>query len=230
MNKIKSTFLPLLVILGFLGALHTGDVSAQWSGGLEGGTVFRDDGSATRLRLKLQNPVKPFSHYIYADWLRTEDGENSYEAGYMPRYWLTEQLYGFGEASLRVDKPLSIDTQQLFIVGAGYQLVATETQSIWIEAGAGSRQTEFLNGSDTDDTLGLLRAGFRQTLSDLLRIELDFDHVDGESLTESTAEAGVAVRIPGGAMKLSYRTRRLEPDGGEVIEDDDSFISFSYGF
>lgn len=220
---IPAAILPLMSLVPL-------DTFAQWSGGLEGGTVFRDEGQATRLRLKLQNPTRPLSQYVYLDWLRTNDGDNAYEAGYLPRYWFSNNVYAFGEASLRVDRPVQIDGQQLFIAGAGYQISNSREQSLWAEVGAGARNTQFLDDSESDDTLFLVRAGFHQILSELLRLELDFDLVDGESLTETTAEAGIAVRIPGGAVKFSYRTRRLEPDGAEAIEDDDTFVSFSYGF
>lgn len=211
-------------------ALAPVSTHAAWSGGLEGGTVFRDEGQATRLRLKLQNPVRPFSQYVYLDWLRTNDGDNAYEAGYLPRYWFSEKIYGFSEASLRVDRPVQIDSQQLFIVGAGYQLTSSREQSLWAEAGVGFRDTTFLDDSESDDTLALVRAGFHQILTELFRLELNFDLVDGESLTETTAEAGISVRIPTGAIKFSYRARRLDPDGGETIDDEDTFVSFSYGF
>lgn len=228
LKTICCTILPTVLLPLF--SLVPLSAHAQWTGGVEGGTVFRDEGQATRLRLKLQNPVRPLSQYVYVDWLRTNDGDNAYEAGYLPRYWFGEKIYGFGEASLRVDRPVQIDRQQLFIVGAGYQLSNTKEQSLWAEAGAGIRNTRFLDDNESDDTLMLIRAGFHQILSELFRLELNFDLVDGESLTETTAEAGIAVRIPTGAIKFSYRARRLEPDAGEAIDDDDTFVSFSYGF
>lgn len=203
---------------------------AEWTGGVEGGTVIRDDGSATRLRFKAANNSRPLSHYLYADWLRTDDGENSYALGYNPRYWINQQLYAFGEARARVDKPLSIDSEQLFVAGVGYQVIASQTTSLWGEAGVGQRSTEFSDNSDNSEMLGIVRAGFYQVLADLLRFEADVDVVSGETLTETTAEAGVAIRVAGGAMKLSYRTRQLKPDGGETVSDSDSFVSFTYGF
>ena len=118
----------------------------------------------------------------------------------------------------------------MFILGAGYQLSASPQQSLYFEAGAGVRNTQFSNDTENDDTLTLFRAGFYQTLSSLFRLELDFDLVDGETLTETTAEAGIAIRVPGGAVKFSYRARTLDPEGGESIEDEDTFVSFSYGF
>ena len=62
---------------------------AQWSGGIEGGQVLRDDGTATRLRLRANNSSRPLSHFIYADWIRADTGGNIYEVGYRPRYWLS---------------------------------------------------------------------------------------------------------------------------------------------
>jgi len=74
---------------------------AQWNGGVEGGTVFRDGGTATRLRLK------------------ADKSENIYEIGYRPRYWFTNKFYSFGEGSIRVDRPLLIDSQTLIVGGIG---------------------------------------------------------------------------------------------------------------
>ncbi len=212
---------------------------AQWNGGVEGGTVFRDGGTATRLRLKADKNVRPLSHFIYADWIRADGGENIYEIGYRPRYWFTNKFYSFGEGSIRVDRPLLIDSQTLIVGGIGYSLFSSPDKSLFVEAGLGARRTEFLesdglatglSGSDTNDTLSLLRASYRQILSDLLRLEFDLDFFDGDSLRQTVAEAGISARIPGGAIKYSYRIRRVDPDDGASVEDDDSFVSFTYGF
>jgi len=44
--------------------------SAEWQGGIEGGTEIRESGAATRLTLTLSNNVRPLSHHISADWIR----------------------------------------------------------------------------------------------------------------------------------------------------------------
>jgi len=204
---------------------------AEWSGGVEGGTVFRDEGRATRFRLQAQNPDRPFSQFVYLDWLRTSGGGNAYELGYRPRYWIGENLYIFGEGSVRVDSTIAIDNEALLVGGLGYSLVSTPQTQLWVEAGAGSRNTEFESGiEDTSDTFGLVRAAFSRVLADLLRLEIDVDAIQGETLLETSVEAGISIRIPAGAVKLSYRVRRLEPEEGETIDDEDSFVSFTYGF
>ena len=204
---------------------------ADWSGGIEGGTVFRDEGQATRFRLKAQNPDRPFSQFVYLDWLRINGGGNAYEIGYRPRYWIGQNLYVFGEGSVRVDSTIDIDNEALLLGGLGYSLLSTPQTQLWVEAGAGSRNTEFEGGiEDTTDTFGIVRAAFSQVLGNLLRFEVDLDAIQGETLLETSAEAGISIRIPAGSVKFSYRARRLEPDEGETIDDEDSFVSFSYGF
>ncbi len=208
---------------------------AQWTGGIEGGTVFRDEGSATRLRLRAENQSRPLSHFVYVDWIRPDSGSNAFELGYRPRYWFSTQFYGFGEASIRTDRPILIDRQLLLIGGLGYSVISTPEQALFVEAGVGTRDTELVDidnnpQEDLSETLTLLRAGYRQVLSDLFQLEFDVDVFDGESLRQTLLEAGISVRIPGGAVKFSYRARRIEPDGGETLNDDDSFVSFTYGF
>lgn len=225
------------ILFGLLLSVAT-PATAEWSGGIEGGAVVRDGDNATRLRLKLSNNDRPLNHTIYADWYRTDNGDNSYEAGYIPRYWFDDRLYLFGEARYRVDKPLDIDRDILLIAGAGYQLIATADRLLWAEAGAGQRDTEFgsqqgagLTGDDDNSyTFALLRGGYTQIFAELIRFELKADALQGEDLSESTAEIGLSVNAGGGAVKVSYRTRRLKINESPAVTDSDTVVSFDYGF
>jgi len=228
----KNSAVVAFLFLGLsLGLSQT--ASADWSGGIEGGTVLNSDGgSSNRLRLKLTNNARPLSHYIFADWLREGTG-NSYEVGYKPQYWFGEALYLFGEATVKQDKPRSIDRSLFGLTGVGIQFLEGENHSLFAELGAGYRTTEFDNGSEDDsDTTAIARAGFQQILADLVSLEIDADTNVSEGLTSSKAEAGIAVRIPGGSVKYSYRTRRLDVDGDPLGAQttSESFLSFGYGF
>jgi putative salt-induced outer membrane protein YdiY len=206
------------------------DAQAEWSGGVEGGTVIQDAGNATRLRLKLTNNDRPLSHYIYADWLQSGGGGDSYSVGYNPRYWLSQSLYLLGEARVRVVKPLAIDRESLLILGVGNQFIASGEQSLWAEIGAGQRATRFEDNSDSNETIALARAGYFQIIAEQLRLELDVNALQGEEIGEIDAEAGIAWRLGTGAVKYSYRTRRIKVDGLPAVTDSDSFVSFTYGF
>ncbi len=242
MNLITPTIKTIasgiaICLLGFL-PLHA---LAEWDGGIEGGTVLQDGGSATRLRLKLTNSSRPLSHFIYADWTRSDASSSSYEVGYQPRYWFGRSTYVFGDASVRQARPLNIDLETLVFGGIGIQLAASDETGFFAEAGIGQRSTEFTDtfqstftnaaGSDTtEETLTIARAGFYQVLADLVKFELDANVNSGDTVTQSTAEAGIAVRAIGGSIKVSYRLRRIDVEGLDTVEDTDTAVSFSYGF
>jgi putative salt-induced outer membrane protein YdiY len=210
--------------------LTTTAATAQWTGGIEGGTVLSGDDNASRVRLKLSNDAKPLSHYVYADWLRSDNGGNSFEVGYRPRYWFSEQLYVFGEARAKQDKPASIDREFFGLTGLGIQFSNTDLLSLWGELGAGYRSTEFENDLENSESTAVARAGFRQVLSDLVALEIDLDSDISETISTSTLETGIAVRVSGGALRYSYRTRRLKVEDQDSVSSSDSFVSFSYGF
>lgn len=206
-------------------------VQAEWTGGFEGGSVVREGNNATRLRGHLSLDERPLSHYLYAEWYRSDT--NSFELGYKPRYWLTDKLYTFGDGRMRLDKELGIDRDTLLIGGLGRQLIATERQQLWVEAGLGYRMIDFtaetgLEG--TSEQVGTVRGGASQVLSDLFKLQLDADVFSSPSYTQSQLEAGVSMRIPQGAVRLSHRLRRVDIDGLDTVNDSQSAVSFTVGF
>ena len=190
----------------------------------------QEDGTATRLRLKLYNHARPLTHDFYLDWTRGNSGNDSYDAGYIPRYWLSQRLYGFGEVLLNVDKPLGIEQKNQFLLGMGYRFLASDTQALWAEAGSGYRTIEFRDGSELDESLLVGRGGFRQSLAQLFQLELDARVAQGDTVTESVAEAGISVYVGSGYLKYGYRTRRISQDNLPSVSDSDTYFSFTYGF
>lgn len=207
------------------------DALAEWTGGVEGGQVLQGDDQGTRLRFKLSNSDRPFSQTFYADWLRGSDSGSSYEAGYTPRYWFSDQTYAFGEAAIKTSKSFMIDQQIRGLAGVGIQLLNTDSQSLFAEAGAGQVMTKYDDiDDDTTSSIATARIGATQTLSDLIKLELDADYSTAEKLVTTTGEAGISLRIPGGAIKYSYRVRSSAFDGGDSVDVKDSSVSFNYGF
>jgi len=212
----------------------TSVASAEWDGDIEGGTVLRDGNNASRLRLSLNNDERPFTQSIQADWIRYRGG-NGYRLGYLPRFWIDNQLYLFGSAEYRVEQPLDIDRSYLASVGAGYRLFDSKTRRLGLEAGIGYRGTRFesaLETSDADQTEGFVqvRAYLVQTILEALRADADISLLEGESVGEQQVDVGVAYRVGGGAVRLGYRVRRLTRDNAPSIEDDSFSIGFVYGF
>lgn len=205
-------------------------LAEEWTGGIEGGSVVRDGDNATRLRGHLSLNERPLSHYLYAEWYRSDT--DSVELGYKPRYWLNDKLYTFADARLRQEKELGIDRDTLLIGGLGMQLIATAKQQLWVEAGVGYRLLDFTSETgldDTDEEVGTLRGGASQVLSDLFRLQLNADVFSGPSYTQSQLEAGVSMRISQGAITLSHRLRRVDIDGIDAVDDSETALSFTIG-
>lgn len=204
---------------------------AEWTGGVEGGSIIRDGDSATRIRIRASLDELPLSHYLYAEWVRSDT--SSYEIGYKPRYWFTNKVYGFGEGRLRIEDALSIDRDSLLLGGIGIQLVTTSTRQVSLETGVGYQLIDYASETGLDEVgegVGTLRGSASQILSDLFKLELDADIFKSQSSLESRVEAGVLMRLGQGAVKLSHRIRRVDFDGIAAIDDSDTAVAFTLGF
>ncbi len=218
-----------LVLASSLSLCNAG--AAEWTGGLEGGTVVRDGESSTRIRAHASLNSRPVSHDLHAEWYRRDT--SSIELGYKPRYWLTEKLYTFGEGRLRFEEDLGIERETQVLGGVGMQLLATREQQLLLEAGAGYRLTSFTDDTFLDDAeegVGVVRAAGSQILSDLFRLDLLADIFASESYVQSQAELGFSVRVPQGAIRVGYRVRRVDIDELEAVNDSDTSVSFTVGF
>lgn len=203
---------------------------AEWTGGIEGGTEVSDAGNSTRLRLRATNNVRPFSHYVYAEWLRDNDGNNSYEIGYVPRYWFTETVYAFGDARLGVNKALSIDASRYLVAGVGVEPVRTDTTTIYAEIGAGTQEFEFESGTETSEAIAVARAAAFHLPAENVQLSAEIDASKGEDVEQAEFEAGISLGVPTGSLRYSYRKQWLRIGDGETLEDGKSFFSYSFGF
>jgi len=222
---------PALCLLTLFIVTSTSVAKADWSGGIEGGTILRDDVSATKLRFSLYNNDRPLTHHVYVDWIRSSDKNDSYKAAYLPRYWFSDALYAFAEIHHRIDKPFGVDQQTQGMLGAGYKFLSTETTTVWAELGAGVRTTDFEdNRIDRDESFVLGRASYRQALLQLFKFEFDVEAIQSDKLSENLTEAGISMRLGGGSIKYGYRRRQQQEKDQPTVTNDDTFLSFVYGF
>lgn len=202
---------------------------ADWDAGLEGGAVIRNGEQSSRLRFSLNNATRPLSHYLYADWI-LNSGDDSYEAGYRPRYWFNANLYALGELTFRTDKPIGIDRETTQTLGVGYQLLSTPTQSAFVELAAGARQLVFsqVGLEDVNQPFTRARASYQQTLSDIARFSLNTTGNFSDAVTETQADIGVTFYLNTLAVTVGYRVIQQRIDGQPAITDDTTGIAFNY--
>ncbi len=231
MNRQHFTLPGLYLTITMSSLLIPLTVSAEWTGGIEGGTVLQGADNATRLRFKATNNTRPLSQLIYADWIRGDSNSNSYEVGYQPKYWFGEKWYVFGDASMQQAKSLQIDRKIAAEGGAGIQLVQTELSQVSVEAGLGRTITEFIDVDEKLETdIQSVRANATQLLTEFLKLDLTADYNKGEDLVQSKLEAALSLSVVGGAIKYSYQIENLEDGDADTIKQKSSSVSYSYNF
>ncbi len=203
---------------------------AEWSGGLSGGAVIRDGAQSNRIRLSLSNDTRPLSHHIYADWIQSR-GEDSYELGYRPRYWVTEKLYGLVDLSFRTDPVININRETTEAIGVGYQFLGNSQQSAVAEVAVGARQITFSAPGleDLSQPFARLRGNYTHVLTDIARFRLDLATIVSEDVQETSAEVGATVDFGTFAVNVGYRIIEQRIEGLPTISDDTVTLSFSYG-
>ncbi len=229
-KRAPHKFAVLALLLSLTAALLApSSAVADWDGGIQGGAVIRNGVQSNRLRLSLTNDVRPLSHYLYADWI-INSGDDSYEAGYRPRYWFTDVFYSFGELTFRTDKAIGVDRETTESLGLGYQLLNTQTQSAFVEVAAGARQLTFsdTNLEDLSQPFGRARASYAQRLGEILRLGLDASTTVSDEITESNAEIGLTLNLNTFAVTLGYRVIQQRINGQPAISDDTTTLSFNY--
>jgi len=220
----------LCVFSSLFFVLVSGPSQAEWTGGVEGGTEVSDAGSTTRLRFRAINDIRPLSHSVYAEWLRDNDGNNSYEIGYVPRYWFTEVVYAFGDARLGVNKALQIDASRYLVAGVGAEPVRSENTSVYAEIGVGTQEFEFASGTETSESIAVARAAAIHSPVENVQLSAEFDASKGEDVDQAEFETGISLAVPTGSIRYSYRKQWLRIGDGDTIEEGKSFFSYSFGF
>lgn len=204
---------------------------AEWSAGVQGGAVIRNGDRSNRLRFTASNPAGPLTHLIYADWI-INDGDDSFELGYRPRYFFTDKFYGLVELSARTDDPIGIERETTETLGVGYQFIRNQGQQAFLEFSAGARQIEFTESiiEDQNEPFGRIRASYSQVLGDVSRFNLDLSGRVSDIAVESSAEVSITLNLATFAVSLGYRIISQNIDGQDSITDDTTTVSFGYRF
>lgn len=228
MMKLFTALMSLTTLCTAL-AVST-DASADWSGGIEAGTVL-GSGQSPALRFYARQQGNPLSQYIYLDWIH-ESGSSSYRLGYNPTYSISQSIFSFGEFSIEQDEPGEIARDIDARIGVGNHLFRTDNSRFTIKTGIGGNKTEFTDPSlDTSDGFFFVGGLFTSKLIGLLRLDANVEAATSESQTTTDGEAGISLRIgPNTALKYAFTYKRYDFDVGESIVNKDKFLTMTYGF
>jgi len=174
---------------------------AEWSGGIEGGSILQGDVKGSNIELNLTNNERPFSQEINAEWLRADEGDDVYSAEYLPRYWLTDATYVFGVAGLTTFGSPNLDDYRRDLgAGIGIELINTETQNLFAEIG-GVQQTSIREATpllqEVDESVvssGVTVGGY-QIIAEVLKIQADTSYFTSDKQNAAEAEIGISYRV-----------------------------------
>lgn len=151
--------------------------------------------------------------------LERNDGETTkrrWLLGYDLNYAISDRSYVFGSLQYENDRFAGIDYRFTENAGFGYQLIRSEDLTFNIEAGPGSRQTEFLDGADKEtEFTGLMRTELVWAISDSASLTHDFVLIWGTDQKTINSTAAIKLKIIGalsGRFSYNYRYNSAPPD------------------
>ncbi|MDR9436743.1 MAG: DUF481 domain-containing protein [Thiohalophilus sp.] len=233
----------LLVVLGIvplMAAEEADEASAsQWDGAAELGFIMNrgnTDSDSLNAQLRVENSHRKWRHRGEAKVLRISEEDTttaeSYEVSGRSEYLLDDNDYLFGTLRYESDEFAGYDQRTTEVLGYGHQFLKKENMHLKGEFGAGGRQTEFVDG--TDDNESIVRVGLdykwqiskTSSFSEVVFVEHGSNNTYTESVTALTAKINNSL-----AMKVSYTIKNnSDPQAGFETTDTRTAVTLVYDF
>lgn len=156
----------------------------------------------------------------------------AYGLGWKSARNLTEHDFVFGRLNWRKDLFSAYDTQFSQSVGYGRRVIDTEVHKLNAEIGVGARQSELIDGSSENDTIG--RGGLYYTwqLSDTAEFSQDFVAEAGAANTFLKSVSALSAKLMGNLALVASYTVKNNSDVPALIEKTDTYtaLSLEYAF
>ncbi len=215
------------------------DAAGLWSGNADIGYSASDGNSETE-NLNAAGKVEYlkglWSHGLRLNLVREDDNgtvsAERYELGYKAKRALSEVSYLFGNLAYERDEIGGVFERTSETIGYGRKFFDTDVHSLEAEAGIGARQSELQDGTEEEDAIIRLGAGYQRALSDTAKFNQDLVVETGEENTYVESVSAMKVRINGnlyGKMSYTVKYNDTVPVG---TEDTDTYtaLSLSYEF
>ena len=239
----RGALVGLLMILGpapLLAAQDTGETPAsQWDGAAELGFIMNrgnTDSDTLNAQLRVENTRRKWRHRAEAKVLRISEDDTttaeSYEVSGRSDYLLDDNDYLFGSLRYESDEFAGYDRRTTEVVGYGHQFLKREDMHLKGEFGVGGRQTEFIDGSDDDESIARIGLDYKwqisktSSFSEVIYVEHGSNNTYTESVTALTAKINNSL-----AMKVSYTVKNnSDPQPGFENTDTRTAITLVYDF
>lgn len=194
------------------------------------------DTSSLNLKGGLQYVTGAWQHNLDTFALRSEaddevNGER-YFVGAKSRYKFNEFDYLFGEITFDRDKFGAYEQQITETIGYGRRLINDKGQTLDVEIGAGARQSELSDDSDTNEGIIRLAGDYHLDLNENVHFNQTLKTDIGEDNTYSESVSALRAKLSNSlAANVSY-TLKHNSDVPSGTENTDAYtlVSLDYGF
>lgn len=211
----------------------------HWSGEAELGILMtRGNTSTTTVNAKagIAYQENEWTHALRYEALRTEDnGTDTADRDmllYRVRYQLEKANYLFGSIRYESDPFAGYDRRTTEVVGIGHQIINEKDLKWDAEVGAGARQTELTDNTETDEAIARLatKAVWNMTVTSTLGQEVLVEHGSENTYTEATTDLKVKINSAL-AMKMTFKVKdNSDVPVGRKNTDTETAVTLVYDF
>ena len=211
----------------------------KWNGSAELGflsTKGNTDTESLNLKVSVTYTTPSWDHKLKLETLETKDREiktaDRFEANYRTRYKLSDIDYVFGSLRYEDDVFAGFDQRTTEIIGYSRDYIKSDTFKLTAEYGVGAKQTDFTDGTETDEGVIRLAVDMEYKISDtsnlkqLLSIEEGEENTLKESVTELKVRINAALALK---STIKVKDNSVVPVGKKNT-DTETAVTLVYDF
>lgn len=210
-----------------------------WNGEAELGIVSTSGNTETQSvngKVVIKNEREKWRHKVSLEALQTEDGANTTAEKYTltgkTDYKIDDIRYVFAKIVYDDDRFSGYDYRVSEVVGYGHSVIKQENLNLNLEAGVGSRQDKFDDGTSDSEGIVSLAGDLAWDVSETSKLTEELSSEIGSDVTISKSVTGLKTQVAGNlAMKLSYTVKYTsEVPAGIEKTDRETGVTLVYSF
>lgn len=156
----------------------------------------------------------------------------TYELGWKTERNLSEKSFLFGRLNWRKDRFSGYDTQFSQTLGYGYRVIETDRHQFNVEAGAGARQSELVDGTTESEIIFRGGAYYKWLFSETAEFRQDLTAEAGSENTNLVSVTAVSAKLMGDLALVASYTIKHNTDVPAPTEETDTYtaLSLEYAF
>lgn len=211
----------------------------HWKGEAELGLLTTSGNTRTQTlntKLGVEYKKDSWTHYVRYEKLRAEDNDavtaNRDMLLYRARYQLPQARYLFGSLRYDDDPFAGYDTRTTEVIGYGFQFINKEMLKWDVEVGAGAKQTDKTDNTQTNEAVARLATNLEWRFSDTSTFKQEVFIERGSQNTQTESTSDLKVKINSSlAMKLSFKVKNnSNVPAGKKNTDTETAVTLVYDF